>query len=519
MSRLSQLAGRVATLLALVCPVLAIESPSGAAADQAEAWRVSIYPSAPLSDPTSEFSAGTPFLDLKVRASLPLDKPRPLLLVIDPGSYPKPEMRRRVREIADVIRTAQQPFREILIAIPILDGVVAPPVTDLNTLQQALDRVVTDYVPESAAGKPGNLGYLLDLIVTLLRKVQAERGAVDCLIVAKDRQFADQESEYLNAGMERRLLDVCLQQGSTVHGCLDGTGRIRPLCLATGGEAFAPAGLSDAIGKLADARRMRFMLVIEKPKSLMQSGRFELTLRLRHASLDSLAFRAPSAVWMNQDGRAAPDYHQMRQALDWVRRALEAGDDGNLTMAQRFLENSLQDDSWNPEAYYLAASVAARAEDLARAAAYISRAVEFVSPSERALLLYGEIFRNTGRASAALETIDAALASGRSATPALQLERARLLSAAGRHREARPIFELLLGSGGDAEKVRAEYGRVLWVLGDESGAGIQFQSALAGNPENLLALIGLSEIAVFRGSYPQALGLSLIHISEPTRPY
>jgi tetratricopeptide (TPR) repeat protein len=482
------------------------------AAEKSNTRHLTVYLDRPEpSDPGFSVKAGG--VDLKVVSSERLKSSRPLLFVLDPNSYGRVEMRRRVAALGAAL-VASTPLKNglptVLVGFPVLDGILTEPISDRETLLQILDKAIESYVPERPDEEQTNPGRTIDLMADMVKRVEKVHGPVDCLIVARDRRFVGDESAYLTSGIERQFLEVSSALGSTFHGYLDGTGVLQAACHASGGLAFkedqAPAMV---IRQILDGRSRGFLLKVDGVAGLLLGGRRELKVFRKAADRQHPVSQSPGALWLNPDGSSAPDHHRMRQGLDWIRRAKDAETDENFVSAQRFLDSSIQEDSWNPEAFYLAGRVASKTGELPVAASHLSRAIPLGVPDDRTLALYVAVFRKMGKAQQALDTIQTSLRAGVPNTPAVKLQTARLLSALKRNEEARAIYTQILNAEQDTDTTRAEYGQVLLDLGAGPAASEQFQAALAKNPTNTAALIYFSNLAASQGKAQEAMEMAV----------
>ncbi len=458
----------------------------------------------------SDFAVSAGDSTLKVDSSVPLGKSRPILIIVDPGSYSRTELRRRLSllsaALAEPTASGQEPV-PLRLGFPILDGVLTDTITDRKFLGKRLDSAIESFLPAGPESETGNLGRFLDLVVELVRRAEEAGGPVDCLILARDRGFPPEEADYLNWGSERQILNASTRKGSTFYGYLDESGIIQDVCVASGGLVFRANEPADAVVRKIMSRRARgYTLAVERPAKSDREGRVGLGLKLEGRTG---AVQGPRALWQNPGGGAVPDHYRMRQALDWIRRAKEAEKDENLTIALRFIEMCLQEDSWNPQAFYLGGKIAADSGDLNLAASYLTRAVTSGVPSEPALLLYGRVLDRLGRPREALGAFQASLSSGLSASPAINLQMARLLASNRQHDEARQAFESVLGSEVDDDATRADYGKTLWLSGNKTAAAEQYRLALSKNPVNAAALIHFSAVASSEGDEKEALDLGL----------
>ena len=494
----------------LTFSLLASGAVTFGAAEKSNTRHLTIYLESPAPSDAG-FSVKAAGFDLNVVSSEPLKSSRPLLFILDPNSYGLVEMRRRVAALGAALSASTlSKLPPVLVGFPVLDGILTEPIVDRATLLQALDKAIESYVPERPDEEQINPGRTLDLMADMVKRAEKIHGPVDCLIVARDRRFVGDESAYLSSGIERQFLEVSSALGSTFHGFLDGSGVLQAACNASGGLAFredqAPALV---IRQILDGRSRSFLLKVDGVAGLPHGGRLELKVIRKGADRQREVSRHPGALWLNPDGSPPPDHYRMRQALDWIRRAKDAETDENFVSAQRFLDSSIQEDSWNPEAFYLAGRVASASGDLPLAASYLSRAIPLGVPEDRTLALYAAVFRKLGRAQQALDAIQASLRAGIPNTPAVKLQTARLLSALKKNEEAKALYTQILTGEQDNDTTRAEYGQVLADLGDASAASEQFQAVLAKNPSNTAALIYFSNLAAAQGKAPEAMELAV----------
>ncbi len=503
---------------------LALATSALRAAGSPDSIYVSIYPSLTRAiEASSTFSARAAELDLRVLSAERFGSPRPILLLVDPHSYTRPEMRRRVSALARAMVVSSEsrgrPIK-VRVGIPVLDGILGAWLTDPKTLVQELDRTLESYLPDRPEEEQINPGRILDLLASLIRKTQEDGGAADCLIVARDRRYTGEEAPYLVDSAQRQFLDVCLRRGSTLYGFLSGGALFRELCLSSGGLVFQdsqPAEL--AAHQILEQHDRGYLLQIGKPERLSRGRRSELTIQNRSSNGMPVELRGPAALWQHPGGKPMPEQYHVRQALDWVRRAKEAEEDQNYTSALRFVDSSVEEDPWNPLAFYLGGRIAAALGDLPLAGSYLARTIELGTPDEPTLLLYGRVFERLGRSATALETIRSILEAGVEPTPAVRLELAKLLSSNGKNEEASAIYAELLAKGKGDDITRAEYGRVLWRLGKASAARDQFEAALSINANSTAALLYSSEAAFAQGNLSLAAELGLRAVqSRPKDP-
>ena len=494
----------------LACFSCAFLSTALTAAEGSAVFYLSVSPRDGQSlDAGSVFSAGLENAPLKIISATPFGNRRPIVLVVDPGSYTRAEARQRIAALAKAFaaRAAVQGVSlRIRMGIPVLDGVLSDLLADPKTLAQGLDKLVDSYFPGGADREQVNFSRTLDLIAALVRKAEQEAGPVDCLVVARDRRFLGDEASYLNASTERQFLDVSLGKGSTFHGWIGGTGMLRQICAATGGLTFSEQQAPESVARqVLDAQARGFLLEIEKPAAPATGSRSSLSIQARSGNGSKVEVRAPSAFWLHPGGSRVPDQYHTRQALDWIRRARESVEDENLTSALRFIDHGIEEDSLNPEAFYLGGRIAAGLGDLQLSASYLARALDLGNPDERTLVLFSQVSHKLGRSRAALETLQSSIKAGLAPTPALKLEMARLLSASGKDNEAATVYAELFAAGQDDVTARSEYGRALWRQGKASEAAGQLQTALAKDPKNIVALAVLSEMSLAQGKPQEAV--------------
>jgi tetratricopeptide (TPR) repeat protein len=500
---------RIAALCVVACGSLAGHA-AFQSSENTSRLSLSVYvDGAPSGLGAADFVVSAGESTLKVDSAVLLGKSRPILIIVDPGSYSRTELRRRLSllsaALSEPTTSSQEPV-PLRLGFPILDGILTDPITDRKFVGKKLDSAIESFLPAGAESETGNLGRFLDLVAELVRRSEEAGGPVDCLILARDRGFQPEEADYLNWGSERQILNASTRKGSTFYGYLDESGIIQDLCVASGGMVFRANESADAVVRKIMSRRARgYALTIERPANSDRAGRLGLGFRLegRKGTVEG-----PRALWQNP-GAAVPDHYRMRQALDWIRRAKEAEKDENLTIALRFIDMCLQEDSWNPQAFYLGGKIATDTGDLNLAASYLTRAVTSGVPNEPALLLYGRVLDRLGKPREALEAFRAALSSGLNASPAIKLQMARLLASNRQYDEARQAYESVLGSEVDDDTTRADYGRTLWLSGNKTPANEQYRMALSKNPVNAAALIHFSAVASSEGNEKEALELGL----------
>jgi tetratricopeptide (TPR) repeat protein len=501
---------RIVALFFVACGSLT-GSAAFQSSENASKLNLSVYvDGAPPGLGPSDFAVSAGDSTLKVDSSVLLGKSRPILIIVDPGSYSRTELRRRLSmlsaALAEPTASNQEPV-PLRLGFPVLDGILTDPITDRKFLGKRLDSAIESFLPAGSESETGNLGRFLDLVAELVRRSEEAGGPVDCLILARDRGFPPEEADYLNWGSERQILNASVRKGSTFYAYLDESGIIQDLCVASGGIVFRANEPADAVvRKIMSRRASGYTLAVERPAKSDREGRLELVLKLEGRQG---AVQGPRALWQSPGGGAVPDHYRMRQALDWIRRAKEAEKDENLTIALRFIDMGLQEDSWNPQAFYLGGKIATDTGDLNLAVSYLTRAVTSGVRSEPALLLYGRVLDRLGRPQEALGAFRASLSSGLNASPAIKLQMARLLASNRQYDEARQAFEAVLDSEVDDDTTRADYGRTLWLSGNKTAAGEQYRLALSKNPVNAAALIHFSAVASSEGNEKEALDLGL----------
>ena len=461
------------------------------------------------SEPGIELRA--PGLRLEIVSKQRISPSRPLLLIVDPSSYPPAELRRRMSLLGKAISESpafREPGLEVRLGVPVLDGILSEPFRDPSKITQELVLTVGKYSPDSPSRSASSLGRTLDLIAAIIQKADSQ-VPVDCLILAADRRIEGAESAYFAAGMERRFLELCARKGTTLYGLLDASGALGEICTATGGLNFpGSADPATALRQVLEARAAGYVLGARCLHDGVIGGRFDLTVSAGESAGHSTV-RAPHAIWIHPDSAPAADYFRMREGLEWIRRAQEAYADGNATVALSFAENADREDPWNPQAACLAGKSAAALGDLALAASCFSKAIRLDYASDEAFVLYGSVMQKLGRAEEALLRFASLPNTGGNEKPAIRLQRARLLAASDRAQEARQIYSTILNTELDNDLVRAEYGRLLVETGDLVKAQEQFRVSLSRNPGNSLALAGNSSVALLQGRTDEALQQAL----------
>ena len=130
----------------------------------------------------SDFAVSAGDSTLKVDSSVPLGKSRPILIIVDPGSYSRTELRRRLSllsaALADPTASGQEPV-PLRLGFPILDGVLTDTITDRKFLGKRLDSAIESFLPAGPESETGNLGRFLDLVAELVRRSEEAGGPVD----------------------------------------------------------------------------------------------------------------------------------------------------------------------------------------------------------------------------------------------------------------------------------------------------------------------------------------------------
>ncbi len=420
-------------------------------------------------------------------------KSRPLLLVLDPNSYGRQELRARIGRFAQVLASSGAGQWTVRVGIPVLDGILGPEVAEPRKIAAALDQAVLSYVPERP-GEPLTAGRTLDSISELVARAETQAaGPVDCLLLFRDRLFEGEGGAYLNEGMAHRLAASAFGEGSTLYGWLDGEGVLKRACAGSGGMAWgtetAPA---EVLTRLAEARRRALTVDVEFPRDA-QNRRTGLDLRGTTPDGIEIRLRAPEAFWLQADGSGLPDHRRMQQALDWIRRAHEARGDGNFTLARRFAESAIKEDSWNPEGYYLAAASALELGDFPSARALAEQGIAGAGPEDRTLAVLAAASRGLGKAAEALARLQPLLPVDRSPAPELGLELARLHASTGQLAAAEGLFSGVLDAGHRDADVLVDFAGVLFRLGKRDEARAQLTLALDTDRNSARAMILLAQ--------------------------
>ncbi len=422
----------------------------------------------------------------------PFDPARPFLIIIDPGSISRMDAEAFLSAVAADL-TRRRPMPPVRLGIAVLGGILLDPITDPGRLRMGFDRAVQGYFPPRGKAQVSGPGRFFDLVVALIDTAQEQHGDLDCLILAEDSSLPDEQSDYLSRGLERKLLTTISAAGTTVYGCLRGSGIWHGLCPAAGGQVFALDAPAASVMDHIFVRRRRGLLMRGRlPLDDLGRGRIPVFLSA-HDSGGPSSLEGPDFLWIGPGLTKPPDYYGMRQGLDWKRRSDESERDGNYTVALRCMENAIQEDPWNFRSYYEAGRLAAAQGDLARASEFLAEAIAFVEADEPTLSLYANVQEKRGLAVTALAAMNSRKAP---ATHPSRKIRARLFAGLRRYQEAGSLYASLVEEEPQDHQLRGEYGRVLWALGDEAGARAQFEASQLLNPAAFGALLGLSEIAL-----------------------
>jgi len=497
----------LAALLGLLQICVLSAYPRGQdAADGPTRIRISVYlDRVPAGEVTFTTSASTP--ELKIISSGPIETSRPWILLVDPTGMRRAEIERRVAALASAI-LGQGPAHHIRVGIPVLGGILSNPIPFRPGSRRTIVRTAMSYIPETAKAQV-NLGRILDLTATLVQRAEETDGAVNCIVLARDREIEGDDADYLRQGAERLYLERTGKMGSSLYGYLGGEGALARICRSTGGLVFPLSQSPESVVQTISGTFARgYGLEIEATSGEEATLRQRLTFRARDAGGGILELRAPRAMWHRADGIPASDFFHMREALGWIRRAEEDAKAGDLSTAMRRLTNATREDPWNPEAHYLAGRIAYDSGALTAAADHLSRAIQLFPISEPALVLYGQVMERLGKAAEGLQRMHAMIRAGHPESPAIQLQTARLLVALGSHSEALTIYETVKGTDQDNVQMRAEYGTLLWRLKQPDAANRQIQSVLTDNPYNLTALACAADIAESSGEMDEAADYS-----------
>ncbi len=453
------------------------------------------------------FIAEAPSLDLSVISSAPLNPDRPLLLIVEPSSYPLSQLQKRISEIIAALtaEVANRPTLKVRLGVPALDGILFDLPGNATAMPGDTVAAIMRLMPESETEQGNDPARILDFVSLLLQKAETDGGPVDCILIGKDRPFAP-GAEYVHSSAERRLLEVCRRKGSVVHAYMERAGDMTAVCAATGGIVVnGEEQAAQAIGRVLGARERGYLLAVQQKALATALGRFELTIKAedRHGSRTIL--HAPVAIWRTPDDSSAPEYESVREALEWIERARRAAETGDAGTALRFIQNAVQLDPCNPDVFYFSARYALEAGEPDLAEAHVNKAMEFVPRTERLLVLYGEILRTQGESAQALATFKSLSPEAVPASDAFRLTSARLLSSLGRNDEAEDLYAGLTKPGHESSQAHAEYGCLLWQLGKEQPAAEHLQFALAGDPQNVTSMLCTADMASAHGRVQEAL--------------
>ncbi len=465
------------------------------------------------------FSVSAAFGDLNVVSSSRMRPDRDLLLIFNPGLHSRPEIRGRVAAVTEAVLAAlrKRPQLRVRIGVPVLDGILLDEPIRAGLSPRSVVDAVMQLISDPSMEQGGSPGRVLDLVGSLMQRAETAGDSLDCLLIGKDVTFGGEDGEHLRLGVERRILEICGRRGSTLHGYLEGNGSLGSICAATGGSAWGGADQAVAvIAGLLGARDRAYIVEVRKPSAQVRA---RLTLAIRvEGGAETIGVRAPAAVWQSPDAAAAPDSSSANEALDWIRRAQNAAEGRDFRTAVRFIENGLQSDPWNPNVSYYGALYSYELGDFVMAADFLAKAMQFIAPSERVYVLFGEVSRKTGKAEQALKTIQS-LPAEEVRSPLLRLTVARLLSTLGRMEEAGRLYAQLPVEVMKDGQIRAEYGCLLWDLGKKESAGEQLRSALAADSRNITAMLCSADMAVSVGRMQEALDeVSRAAVLQPENP-
>ncbi len=421
-----------------------------------------------------EFEAFTGTAALNIRSATPIATPRPLLLIVDPGSLDRSELLRQVAALADGLsrRAAEgHAVAPLRVGLVQLDGILSGRFADPGKMREDVTAAVSRYL-EQAAPRQDSPWSSLDQIAALIRRAEAADGPLDCLILAKDRNFGEPEATALRAGAERYFFDTVSRLGSTLYGHLEQPGVLASLCRAGGGMVF-PAGESvdEVLRGISTANTRGFVLELSGPAEWKTRGRFVLEVRARTAAGGSLRVRAPSAIWLEPDGNPAPAMQQVHEAYLEFSRARDVAGQGEIQAARQHLDKAFRLDRWNAEAYRLAANLALAGEDTSQARILLERAAGFSPPSHDILQAFVEMSLKAGQPTMALGIVQS-LAEANPADSILYRLIGRLQVAEGRVAQAAAGLEraaaafpenaaILYREAAELRERREEYGQAL----------------------------------------------------------
>ena len=432
--------------------------------------------------------------------------PRPLLLIIDPRSLRRADVVQQVtrisRRIEKLATSADGPV-SVYAGFAVLDGVLSAKLGEPAQLRSSLRQFVNRYMPERESTSTTTIGRALDLAASLIERVQREAGSIDVLILAADQAFDLESRTYLSEGMERRFWTLATKRGTTLYGCLKETGAVDRLCRSTGGLVFPWVEADKAAATILELQLRAYHLELDLPGQA-RAGSFDLTIRTRADASEVMPLRTPREGWSNPAALEIPNHHQMRQALEWIRRAKESAQDQNLTNAIRFADQAIREDPWNPDAYYLAGESAAQMGDWVEAESYLQRSRRIGAAAVPLLLLQARVSQQLREPEEALSRIEESIRAGVPTSNAVRKWQARLLTDLGRNDEGVTLYAGLLGTEEDDAAMRADYGCALWRLDDSVAAAEQLEASLTSAPKNLQALVCSSELSLFRGEIEQA---------------
>ncbi len=458
-------------------------------------------------------------LSLRVEDAAPLRRDRCLLLIFLPVTAPGPPATDALGPLIDAVAAAAQSLpARIRVGIPVLDGILSPPLPADRALAEAIRRAVGNFLSETA--QQPSPERVLDIIRALLQRTQAEEGASDCLIIGGDRPFADDASGTLAQGAERLILDVASRMGSTLHGILLGSGALGPVCRASGGLVYEIGrNLNTTFREVLGSRSRGFLVAIEASTPASLKGRFPLRIYSSASGQPPSLLRGPAALWYSFPEESPPELPAIQKALEHSRQASEAEKSGNFARALEFWQLAAETDTWSGEYLTRAARLALKLSRQDIAAQLVDRAVTVVPLLEEAIVLKATRLQEEGKVAEALGLVEAGINRGLPENAAVIAMRARLLSLALRLEDSRREYERALPLDSGDPQIRAEYACLLRRLGENSGAEAEVRLVLGQDPQNLTALLCASELALARNNLEEARQLATRALSaHPDHP-
>jgi len=222
----------------LLISILVVTSFCQAAqTNQAEqqALHIPVYLDESNSSGAVVFSVSAGSTPLPVLSSSPMGTSRPLLLIIDPSGYSEPELQKRITALFEAVGAELARSPKVRVGIVAQNGMLFDPPVRNGAFSGNIVSDIMGLIPATEAGTPSDPSHLVDLTAGLLQKAEGDDEPVDCLLIAKDRPFTGEQSEYVRLSAERRMLEVAARKGSVLHGYLEGDGALRAICAATGG--------------------------------------------------------------------------------------------------------------------------------------------------------------------------------------------------------------------------------------------------------------------------------------------